>query len=114
MRRYLKGLIVGVAAMQGNAATVVEALATSGDYYATGAYSDLDALFHQQATERDRHKRAALLHEIQRRIHARVMFAPIFETATMHTVGPRMAKPAVGITPLFYFPVPYKEMRLQE
>ncbi|MBI3329171.1 MAG: hypothetical protein HYZ81_21020 [Nitrospinae bacterium] len=25
-----------------------------------------------------------------------------------------LAEPAVGITPLFYFPVPYEEMRLKE
>jgi hypothetical protein len=32
----------------------------------------------------------------------------------MHAVGPRVAEPAVGITQLFYFPVPYEEMRLKE
>ena len=52
--------------------------------------------------------------KLQRRIHDRVMFAPIFEPATFHAVGPRVAEPAVGITPLFYFPVPYEEMRLKE
>jgi hypothetical protein len=32
----------------------------------------------------------------------------------MHAVGPRVAGPAVGITPLFYFPLPYEEMPLKE
>ena len=47
-------------------------------------------------------------------IHDGVMFAPLHESATFHAVGPRIAEPAVGITPLFYFPVPYEEMRLKE
>jgi ABC-type transport system substrate-binding protein len=112
--KKLKGLIVGVAAMQGNAAAVLETLAVRGGYYADGSYPDLDALFQQQAGERDRGTREALLHEIQRRIHERVMFVPLHESAAMHAVGPRVAEPAIGITPLFYFPVPYEEMRLKE
>ncbi len=112
--KKLKGIIVGVAAMQGNAAAVLETLAVTGGFYAYGGYQDIDALFQQQAKERDRGKREALLHEIQRRIHDRVMFAPLHESATFHAVGPRVAEPAVGITPLFYFPVPYEEMRLKE
>lgn len=32
----------------------------------------------------------------------------------LHAVAPRVAEPAVGITPLFYFPVPCEEMRLKE
>lgn len=110
----LRGLIVGVAAMQGNAATVIEALAISGGFYASGSDAEIEALFQQQAKERDHRKREALLQEIQQHIHARVMFAPLHESATMHAVGPRVAEPAVGITPLFYFPVPYEEMRLKE
>jgi peptide/nickel transport system substrate-binding protein len=100
--KKLKGLILGVAATQGNAATVLEALAVSGGYYASGGYADIDALFQQQATERDP----------QRRLHERVMFAPTYEVASLHTVGPRVAEVAIGITPLFYFPVPYEEIRL--
>jgi peptide/nickel transport system substrate-binding protein len=110
----LRGLIVGVAAMQGNAATVIEALAISGGFYASGSYAEIDALFQQQAKERDRRKREALLHEIQQRLHEAVMFAPLHESATMHAVGPRVEEAAIGITPLFYFPVPYEEMRLKE
>jgi hypothetical protein len=66
--KKLRGLILGVAAMQGNAATVLETVAVRGGYYADGSYPDIDELFRQQATERDRQKRQALLHEIQRRL----------------------------------------------
>ena len=58
--------------------------------YAYGGYPDIDELFRQQAQERDRKKREALLHQIQRLMHERVMHGPIFEPATLHGVGPRV------------------------
>jgi hypothetical protein len=64
--------------------------------------------------ERDRDQRAALLHQIQRLVHERVMFAPIMEPASLHAVGPRVAEAAIGITPLTYFPTPYEDMTLNE
>ena len=32
----------------------------------------------------------------------------------LHAAGPRVEEPAIGITPLLFFPVPYEEMRLKE
>jgi peptide/nickel transport system substrate-binding protein len=81
--------------------------------FAYGGYADIDALFWQQAVERDRHRREALLHHIQRLMHERVMHAPIFEPAVPHGVGPRVEEAAVGVTPLLYFAAPYEEMRLK-
>jgi peptide/nickel transport system substrate-binding protein len=112
--KKIKGIIVGGTAAQGNAATRIEAFAITGGYYADGGYPDMDALFEQQATERDRHKREAMLHQIQRLMHERVMFAPIMEPASLHAVGPRVAEAAIGITPLTYFPTPYEDMSLKE
>jgi hypothetical protein len=63
---------------------------------------------------RDRKKREEVLHDIQRRMHERVMFAPIMEVATLHAVGPKVLEAAIGITPLTYFPTPYEEMRMRE
>jgi peptide/nickel transport system substrate-binding protein len=112
--KKIKGIIVGGTAAQGNAATRIEAFAITGGYYADGGYPDMDALFEQQAAERDRHKREAMLHQIQRLMHERVMFAPIMEPASLHAVGPRVAEAAIGITPLTYFPTPYEDMSLKE
>ena len=100
--KKIRGVIVGGTAAQGNAATRLEAFAVTGGYYADGGYPDIDALFQQQATERDREKREAFLHQIQRRVHERVMFAPIMEPASLHAVGPRVAEAAIGITPLLF------------
>ena len=63
--------------------------------------------------ERDRGKRQALMHQIQRLMHERVMYAPVFEPATLHGVGPRVAEAAVGLNPQLYFAAPYEDMRLK-
>jgi peptide/nickel transport system substrate-binding protein len=112
--KKIRGVIVGGTAAQGNAATRLEAFAITGGYYADGGHPDLDALFEQQAAERDREKRQTILHQMQRLMYERVMFAPIMEPASLHAVGPRVGEAAVGITPLTYFPTPYEDMTLKE
>jgi peptide/nickel transport system substrate-binding protein len=112
--KKLQGLIVNATAAQGNAASRLEAFVVTGSAYAYGGYPDIDDLFLQQAQERDRKKREALLHQIQRLIHERVMHAPIFEPATLHGVGPRVEEPAIGLNPLLYMAAPYEEIRLKK
>jgi peptide/nickel transport system substrate-binding protein len=111
--KKLGGLIVGVSAALGNTAARLEAFVVSSAPYAYGGYPDIDDLFRKQAQERDRKKREALLHQIQRLMHERVMHGPIFEPATLHGVGPRVEEPAVGLNPLLYFAAPYEDMRLK-
>jgi peptide/nickel transport system substrate-binding protein len=82
--------------------------------YAYGGHPDIDNLFAQQAQERDPKKREVMLHQIQRLMHERVMYAPIFEPATLHGVGPRVEEPAVGLNPLLYFAAPYEDMRVKK
>ena len=104
-----------VTAAPGNAATRIEAFVISNAAPTpTAGYPDIDDLFRQQAQERDRKKREALLHQIQRLMHERVMYAPIFEPATLHGIGPRVEEPAVGLNPQLYFAAPWEEMRLKE
>src|SRR6266446_10433010 len=62
----------------------------------------------------DRKKREALLHRIQRLMHDRVMFGPIFDPATLHGVGPRVEEPAIGLNAQLYFAAPYEDMRLKK
>jgi len=112
--KKLQGLIVNATAAQGNAASRLEAFVVTGSAYAYGGYPDIDDLFLQQAQERDRKKREALLHQIQRLIHERVMHAPIFEPATLHGVGPRVEEAAIGLNPLLYMAAPYEEIRLKK
>jgi len=112
--KKLTGIIMGASAGLGNAAARLEAFVISTGTYAYGGSPDIDDLFRQQAQERDRGKREAMLHQIQRLMHERVMHAPIFEPATLHGVGPRVEEPAVGLNPLLYFAAPYEEMRLKK
>jgi len=51
----------------------------------------------QQARETDRKKREALLRQIQRIAHERVMFAPIWEPALLNGVGPRVEEAGLGL-----------------
>jgi len=112
--KKLQGLIANASGAQGNAAARIEAFVVSGSAYAYGGYPDLDDLYLQQAQERDRKRREALLHQIQRLMHERVMHAPIFEPATLHGVGPRVEEPGVGLNQLLYFTAPYEDMRLRK
>ena len=112
--KKLTGIIMGASAGLGNAAARLEAFVISTGTYAYGGDADIDELFRQQAQERDRKKREATLHQIQRLMHQRVMHAPIFEPATLHGVGPRVEEPAVGLNALLYFAAPYEEMRLKK
>ena len=112
--KKLQGIIAPSSAALGNAATRLEAFVVSTGTYAYGGYPDIDDLFRQQAGERDRSKREALLHQIQQLMHERVMHGPIWEPATLHGVGPRVEEPGVGLNPLLYFTAPYEDMRLQK
>jgi peptide/nickel transport system substrate-binding protein len=111
--KKLTGVILGVSAAPGNAPARLDTFVISTGTYAYGGYPDIDELFRQQAQERDRRKREAILHQIQRLMYDRVMYAPIFEPATLHGIGPRVEEPAVGLNPLLYFAAPYEEMRLK-
>ena len=112
--KKLQGLILMVTAAPGNTASRIEAFVISNAPYANGGYPDIDDLFRQQGQERDRKKREATLHKIQRLMHERVMHAPLFEPATLHGVGPRVEEAGVGLNPLLYFTAPWEDMRLKK
>lgn len=111
--KRLKGLVLADSAILGNAANRIEIYVLGTGLYAYGSSPDLEALFQQQAAERDRATREALLHRLQSLMHARVMHGPLLERAALHGVGPRVEEPAVGLISLVPFPGPYEEMRLK-
>src|ERR671922_824398 len=74
--KKLKGLIVTGSGAVGNAATRIDTYGVSTGAYAYGGHPDIDALFQQQALERDRSRREALLHQLQRLLQERVMHVP--------------------------------------
>jgi hypothetical protein len=105
--------VLADSAILGNAANRIEIYVLGTGLYAYGSAPDVDALFQQQAVERDRTTREALLQKIQSLMHERVMHAPLLERAVLVGVGPRVEEPAVGRIPLAPFAGPYEEMRLK-
>jgi peptide/nickel transport system substrate-binding protein len=112
--KKLNHLILGVSGAFGNAATRIEAFAVTGGSYAYGGYADIDGLFAQQAVEPDRHKRAVLLHQIQRLMYNKVMYAPLFDPAFICASGPRVAVSGLGMIPQFAYSGPYEDVQLKE
>jgi peptide/nickel transport system substrate-binding protein len=112
--KKLRGIVAAVSATAGSAATRIESFIVSTGPYAYGGYPDIDDLYRQQSNERDRKKREALLHQIQRLTHERVIHAPIFEPAAVHGVGPRVEESAIGSSPQLFFAAPYEDMRLKK
>jgi peptide/nickel transport system substrate-binding protein len=111
--KKLSGLFMTAVGASGNAATRVEGFIYSKGTYAYGGYPDIDTLFQQQATERDRAKREALLHQIQQLTVDRAMFAPIMDLRALVGVGPRVAEHTNNSIPLHPYP-PLEDIRLKE
>src|SRR5262250_3133707 len=99
-----RGVVVIASGASGNAATRIEAFISSKGAYAYGGYPDIDALFQEQAGERDPVKREALLHRIQQLTVERVMFAPLLDFRALHGIGPRVAEHTINTIPLYPFP----------
>jgi peptide/nickel transport system substrate-binding protein len=110
--KKLHGLFLTGAGNSGNAASRVEAFIYSKGSYAYGGYPDIDALFLQQAQERDPAKREALLHRIQQLTVERVMFAPLYDFRALMGVGPRVAEHTINSIPMDPFPS-YEDVRLK-
>ena len=109
--KKLHGLFMTGAGNSGNAASRVEAFIYSKGSYAYGGYPDIDALFLEQAGERDSRKREALLHQIQRMTIERAMFAPVMDLRALMGVGPRITKHT--ITDVWMSPFPsYEDMEI--
>jgi len=111
--KKLRGLVLTAAGSSGNAATRVETFIYSKGAFAYGGYPDIDALYQQQARERDRATREAVLHRIQQLTVERVMFAPIVNLRGLMGVGFRVAEHAINVIPLYPFPAP-EDMRLKD
>lgn len=111
--KKLTNLILGASGAPGNAATRIESFAVTGGSYAYGGYPDIDALFKQQARERDRKKREALLHDIQRLMHEKVLYIPLFEPAFICASGPRVGLSGFGLIPQFAYAGPYEDIQLK-
>jgi peptide/nickel transport system substrate-binding protein len=97
----------------GNAATRLQAFV-----YSKGAQSwikdpEIDAWYEQQIPERDRQKRAALLHKMQQKLYDEARFIPVWELGFLCASGPRAAVSGLGQIPLFAYSGPYEDVQLK-
>jgi peptide/nickel transport system substrate-binding protein len=111
--KKLKNLLFCGAGGYGNAATRIENYFVTGGLYSPGGYPDIDDLFHQQARELDRKKREALLHQIQRLAHERVLYLPVYALYFNNGVGPRVQESSLGKIPMHYYTAPFEDVRLK-
>jgi peptide/nickel transport system substrate-binding protein len=112
--KKLHGIVLAAQGAGGNAATRIEGMATRGGMYAHGVLPEVEDLFQRQARELDRKKREELLHQIQRLLSDRVIFAPIWENGFIRGVGSRVEEPALSLIPAFPYSAPFEELRLKK
>jgi len=111
--KKLRPLVYVISAAYGNAATRIDSFVGSGAFYAYGSYPDIEGLVQEQAVERDRKRREATLHRIQQIMHERAMFAPIWDIASLHGYGPRVAEPGLSLITRYLWSAPYEEVALK-
>ena len=109
----LKGVVFGGIGPAGNAATRLQILAVKGGPFTAGVVPEVQDLYERQARELDRRKREELLHQAQRILHDRAIFAPIWENGFIRGVGPRIEEPALTLIPYFPYSAPYDDVRLK-
>ena len=109
----LKGVVFGGLGPAGNAATRLQIMVVAGGPYTSGLVPEIQDLFDRQSRELDRRKREELLHQIQRIVHERALFAPIWENGFIRAFGPRVEEPALTLIPSFPYSAPYEDVRLK-
>ena len=112
--KKLKGVCVCTSALYGNASSRMSEVVPSDGSLAYGGYPDIDVLYKQQARETDKKKREALLHQIQRLLHERVRYAPIYEYIWPSGIGPRVADPALMLINPYPWSAPLEEVKLKK
>jgi peptide/nickel transport system substrate-binding protein len=112
--KKIRGLLQSGAGGLGNAATRVENYFVKDGTYAWGGYPDIEDLFVQQARELDPKRREALLHQIQRLAHERVMEAPLWELGFLNAIGPRVEESGLGLIAYHPYSAPYEDLKLRK
>ena len=111
--KKLRGVIMGLGAPAGNAATRIEVYVTKSGIYSNGVVPEVEDLYARQAVEVDRKKREALLHQIQQIVHDRVMYVPIYELAFLWGIGSRVDEAGVDRIKGFSYSGPYEDLTLK-
>ena len=110
--KKLRGVVLTITGISGNAATRLESFVTANGAFAFGALPEVDDLFRRQAKELDRKKRETVLHQLQRILHEQVTQAPVYHLGFPTGLGPRVDDILANAIPGFYLS-PYEDLRLK-
>jgi len=81
--------------------------------YSYGGYPDIDELYKRQLTQTDPKKREGMLHEIQKTLHERTRFAPIFDYFWPSGLGPRVEEASLMKIDPFPWSAPLEDVKLK-
>jgi peptide/nickel transport system substrate-binding protein len=112
--KKLRGIIMPIASVMGNAATRLEPYATKHGIYAYGSLPEIDDLFARQAKEVDVKKREALVLQMQKAMTEHVLNVPIYDLAFIWGVGPRVEVSGANAIPGFPYSAPFEDLRLKK
>ena len=110
--KKLRGVVLTISGVSGNAATRLESFVTASGAFAFGSLPEVNDLFARQQRELDRKKREALLHQLQRILHEQVTQAPVYHLGFPTGLGPRVEDILTGAIPGFYM-APFEDLRLR-
>jgi peptide/nickel transport system substrate-binding protein len=111
--KTLKHLAFQGSGAYGNAATRLETFAHSKGSQSWINDPEIDEWYAQQAVERDRKKRGALLHQIQQKLYDEARFIPVWELSFLAASGPRAAVSGLGLIPLFIYSGPFEDVQVK-
>jgi len=112
-KKYTRGILRGASGAFGNAATRLASFVVAGGSNVYGSYPDIDELYQQQAAELDPKKRTAILEKMQRLVHEKAIYAPIWLLAFLSGVGPRVGESSFGRIPGFPYSAPFEDITLK-
>ena len=111
--KKLKGLCVCVNAVYGNASSRMSETVPTDGAFAYGGYPDIDEQYKRQALETDAGKRQGMLQDIQRTLHERVRFAPIYDYIWASGLGPHVEEASLMRIDPYPWSAPLEDVRLK-
>jgi peptide/nickel transport system substrate-binding protein len=112
-KQYTHGVLRAASGAFGNAATRLQTFVVKGGAYVYGSYPDIDELYPQQAAELDRKKRKDILDKMQRLVHEKAMFAPLWLLAFLSGVGPRVGESSFGRIAGMPYTAPFEDITIK-
>ena len=95
-----------------NSTRLAENVPSTGNY-AYGGWPDVDELYKQQLTETDPAKRGEMLHRMQKILHERTRFAPIYDYFWASGIGPRVEEASLMKIDPFPWAAPLEDVKLK-